>query len=128
MPQALLIVDHGSRLEEANRMLEDVAEVLRRLRPDLIVHAAHMELAEPSIDQGLAACVRDGATDVVVQPYMLSPGRHAARDIPALVSDAASGHAGLKVTVASPLGVHEKIGEVVLERAGLLEPTDRPDQ
>ena len=37
---------------------------------------AHMELADPSIAAGFAACVQAGATDVVAFPYMLSPGKH----------------------------------------------------
>ena len=120
MSKALLIVDHGSRYGEANQMLEGVAEILRRQRPGLIVHVAHMELAGPTIEQGFEACVRDGATVVVVHPYMLSPGRHAARDIPSMVENAASGFPDVEFCVTGPLGLHDKIGEVVLERAGLL--------
>ncbi len=120
MSNALLIVDHGSVKEEANRMLEDVAEILRHRRPDLIVQYAHMELAEPTIKQGIAACVNAGATEVIVHPYMLSPGRHATKDIPAMVRDAAEDFPNLQFSVTGPLGLHDKIGEVVLERAGLL--------
>lgn len=119
MKTALLIVDHGSKRAEANEMLADVAEILRRKRPELIVHFAHMELAEPSIEQGFNACVKDGATEVVVHPYMLSPGRHAAKDIPVMASEAAKKHPGVKWRCTKPLGLHEKIGDVVLERAGL---------
>ncbi|MDA0747160.1 MAG: sirohydrochlorin cobaltochelatase [bacterium] len=119
MPQALLIVDHGSTREQANQMLEEVACLLRKKRADLIVHIAHMELAEPTIEQGISACVRDGATEVIIHPYMLAPGRHATQDIPNLAREAASGFPGLKVRVTGPLGLHEKIGDVVLERAGL---------
>ncbi len=120
MKKALLIVDHGSRLDEANLKLNEVAEVVRRTRPDLIVHAAHMELVEPTIAQGIAACVADGATEVVVQPFMLSPGRHAAGDIPALARGAAARHQDIRVTVTGPLGEHDGIGRLILECAGLL--------
>ncbi len=119
MSIALLIVDHGSTLDEANRMLEDVAGVVRRKRPGLIVHIAHMELSRPTLEEGVEACVRDGASEVVVHPYMLSPGRHATRDIPAMVERAAAGFPGVAFRVTGPLGIHDKIGEVVLERAGL---------
>jgi sirohydrochlorin ferrochelatase len=120
--QALLVVDHGSRLHEANEMLEGVAEILRRQRPDLIVHIAHMELAEPTIQQGVDACVAEGARDIIVHPYMLSPGRHATRDIPRMAAEAASRHPDVTTRVTGPLGLHDKLGEVVLERAGLLQP------
>ena len=116
---ALLLIDHGSRSDVANRTLDDFSELLERMRPDLIVRHAHMELAEPTIEQGVDACVRAGATEVVAHPYMLAPGRHATRDIPAMVSAVAARHPSVRVRVTEPLGLHEKIGQVVLERAGL---------
>ncbi len=119
MSQALLIVDHGSTRDEANRMLEDVADVVRRKRPGLIVHIAHMELAHPTLEEGVEACVRDGAAEVIVHPYMLSPGRHAAHDIPDMVTQTAVRFPGVRFRVTGPLGIHDKIGEVVIERAGL---------
>ncbi len=125
MSRALLIVDHGSRHQEANRMLESVADLLRGQRPGLIVHIAHMELAEPTIGQGIAACVRDGATEVIIHPYMLSPGRHATRDIPALIETTSAKFPTVKFSVTPPLGLHEKIGEVILERAGLIREGSR---
>ena len=119
MPTALLVVDHGSKRDEANQMLFGVAEMLRRQKPGLIVHVAHMELAEPTIAQGFAACVKEGATEVIVHPYMLSPGRHATKDIPNLAKEAAGNHPGVTMRLTQCLGIHDKLGEVVLERSGI---------
>ncbi len=119
MPRALLLVDHGSRSAAANQVLEDLAALLRRRRPDLIVQAAHMELATPNIPEGLAACVAAGATEIVVHPYMLTPGRHASKDIPKTVKEAEDILKGIPCRVTEPLGVHEKLADVVLERAKL---------
>ena len=119
MPTALLIVDHGSRRPEAGGMLERLADVLRRKQPGLIVHTAHMEMARPTVQEGYAACVRDGATEVIVHPYMLSPGRHATSSIPTLVEEAAAEFPHVTSRVTDPLGFHEKLAEVVLERAGI---------
>jgi sirohydrochlorin ferrochelatase len=60
MSRAIIIVDHGSRRDAANRMLEDVAGVLRGMTADR-VYASHMELAEPTIAQAFNAAVADGA-------------------------------------------------------------------
>jgi sirohydrochlorin ferrochelatase len=119
MSTALLIVDHGSRRKAANQMLNEVADILRQKRPDLIVHIAHMELAEPTIQQGVDACVNDGASEIILHPYMLSPGRHATEDIPHMATEAASKHPNLKIDVTAPLGLHEKLGDIILERANL---------
>jgi len=119
MSQALLIVDHGSRRKEANDMLFLVGDICRKLKPGLIVQVAHMELAEPTIEQGFDQCVKDGASEVVVHPYMLSPGRHATSDIPSMVAEAAKKHPDVKFSVTPPLGLDDKLGEVILERAGI---------
>ncbi|MDE2484512.1 MAG: NUDIX domain-containing protein [candidate division NC10 bacterium] len=116
MKQALLIVDHGSRRAGSRELLREVAEVMRERFGLSIVHYAHMELGEPTIQQGFDACVADGAEEVIVHPYFLGPGRHVAIGIPALVKQAASRHSGVVCRITKPLGVHPKIGEVILER------------
>ena len=121
MPTAILIVDHGSRRQEANDMLSGVGDIVKKQRPDLIVNIAHMELSEPTIAQGVQKCIDDGATEIIVHPYMLSPGRHATSDIPRMADAAAAPYPNVSVRVTGPLGLHDKLGEVILERAGLLE-------
>ncbi len=101
-------------------MLEDVADVLRDLQPEIIVKIAHMELARPMIADGFRACVEAGATEIIVHPYMLSPGRHSTCDIPEMVADCASNYPEISYRVTEPLGVHRKIAEVILERAGVI--------
>ncbi len=49
-----------------------------------------MELAEPSIGTAFEACVAAGATTIVVAPYLLWPGNHWERDIPALATEAST--------------------------------------
>jgi sirohydrochlorin ferrochelatase len=113
---AILLVDHGSRRREANEQLREVAERLRARDPDRIVRIAHLELAKPTIAEGIADCVAAGAREIVVHPYLLAPGRHSRDDIPAQAERAAREHPGVRVRVSEPLGVHEKLVDVVLER------------
>jgi sirohydrochlorin ferrochelatase len=114
--RGILLVDHGSRRPEANAQLEALAERLRGRVPDAVVATAHMELAEPTIAQALDACVAAGAGEIVVHPYFLGPGSHTTHDIPRLVAEAAARHPGVSVRVSEPLGLHDKIVDVVLER------------
>jgi sirohydrochlorin ferrochelatase len=105
-------------------MLAVVREMIQeQAGPDVLVECAHMELAEPTIEQGIAACVKRGATEIIAFPYMLSPGKHSTRDIPRMVSEAGAKFPGVSCTVTPAFGVHEKLGEVVLERAGLRPAT-----
>ena len=118
--RAILLIDHGSVKPEANHMLDCVANLLQSMvGPEVIVRAAHMELAEPLIPQGVDACIEAGATDLVVFPYMLSPGKHSTRDIPRIVSEATRRYPELTLSVTPAFGVHAKLAEVVAERAGV---------
>lgn len=118
MPLALLLVDHGSRLAEANATLEQLAALVRARAGAIPVRTAHMELASPTIPQGVEACVAAGADEIVVVPCFLTPGRHATEDVPRMVADAAAQH-GVRVRVTDVLGVHPLLAELVLIRADL---------
>lgn len=101
-------------------MLGTVAELVQSIvGPDVLVRHAHMELAEPLIPAGVDACVAAGATELIVFPYMLSPGKHSTRDIPRIAGEAARRYPHVEVRVTEAFGVHTKLAEVILERAGI---------
>lgn len=112
----IVLVDHGSKRDEANVMLEDVAQLFRGTTGATIVEIAHMELAEPTIAQAFARCVAQGAKRIVVHPYFLAPGRHSTSDIPRMVAEAAAAHPGVAYSVTAPLGLDSRIIELVLDR------------
>jgi sirohydrochlorin ferrochelatase len=118
--KGILIVDHGSRKREANDMLRCMSNLLQTMAgPEVVVRHAHMELSDPDIAHGFADCVARGATDVVVFPYMLSPGRHSTADIPRMVAEAARAFPLVTFSVTPAFGVHEKLAELILDRAGI---------
>ena len=113
---AVILVDHGSQFAEANAMLDEVARGYQRMAAVDIVEPAHMEIAEPTIAQAFARCVARGARDVVVHPYFLSPGRHSIADIPRLTREAAAGFPGVRYRVTQPLGLDERMAEIIHRR------------
>jgi len=118
--KGILIVDHGSQKHEANEMLRAMADLIQAMAgSDVIVRYAHMELAQPDIAAGFSSCVQGGATDVTIFPYMLSPGRHSTADIPRMVANVARAFPHVSFSVTPAFGLHEKLAEVVLERAGI---------
>ena len=118
--KGILIVDHGSVRAEANDMMRCMANLLQAMTgAEVVVSFAHMDLAVPDIAAGFADCVQRGATDVIVFPYMLSPGRHSTTDIPRMIAEAARPFPDVTFSVTPAFGVHEKLGELILERAGI---------
>ncbi|HWJ13657.1 MAG TPA: CbiX/SirB N-terminal domain-containing protein [Gemmatimonadaceae bacterium] len=118
--RSILLIDHGSVKPEANHMVSCMANLLQHMvGNDILVRHAHMELAEPSIAAGFADCVRNGATEVIAFPYMLSPGKHVTRDVPRLVSEAAQAFPQVSYRVTDAFGVHEKLAELIALRAGV---------
>lgn len=114
----IVIVDHGSRREESNRLMLEVAAMFKRLTEYRIVEPAHMEIAEPSIATAFGRCVEQGARTVVVHPYFLLPGKHWDKDIPRLTAEAAAAHPGVQYLVTAPLGLHELMVQIMDERIG----------
>jgi sirohydrochlorin ferrochelatase len=114
--RAILLVDHGSRRAEANALLEEVAGQIRKRAAESIVEVAHLEIAEPGIGKGIEACVDKGATQIIVHPFFLAPGRHTSEDIPAEVERAGQKHPNVQIRISEPLGSHAAIIDVILDR------------
>jgi len=87
----VLLIDHGSKKTESNASLQILAEKYQESSmcpPHVIVGAAHMEIAPPSIEEGMRSLIDNGATRIICLPYFLSPGRHAIEDVPNLIEEA----------------------------------------
>jgi sirohydrochlorin ferrochelatase len=114
----VIIVDHGSRRDESNQMLEEIARLFARrfVGTYEIVEPAHMEISEPSIAAAYGKCVARGAKKVVVCPFFLGPGKHWTSDIPRLTAEAAVQHPGTRYHVTMPLGIDDLILDLLDKR------------
>ena len=103
----VLLIDHGSRRPESNQRLFELARLYQQTvgSDNTIVAAAHMEIASPSIKDGIASLVEAGVDEIVCHPYFLSPGRHVQDDIPSLVKEACE-----TLNVAIPIVTSEPLG------------------
>lgn len=113
---AVIIIDHGSRMSAANAMLDDVVRMYQVATGAEIVEAAHMELAEPTLEDATARCVARGARSIVVHPYFLAPGRHSTSDIPRMVTDLAPHYPEVYFRVTEPLGVDAVMAQLMHQR------------
>jgi sirohydrochlorin ferrochelatase len=81
-----------------------------------IVEVSFREMHEPDIQQGIDTCVAQGATRILLVPYFLFMGAHVQHDLPEEIEEAKKRHPGLEMVMASHLGVHRKLAEIVAER------------
>jgi sirohydrochlorin ferrochelatase len=116
--KALLLVAHGSRRNASNDEVRDLTAQLRQVDGGFQhVACAFLELAEPSIPDGLRAAIAAGADEVVVLPYFLSAGRHVVTDIPADVAVVQAEHPDVRIRVAPYLGAAAGVVEILLQQA-----------
>ena len=84
---AVVLMDHGSRKESSNDGLQQMAKYYQRYlnSPNIIVKAAHMEIAQPSIPTTIQQIITSypNISTIICHPYFLSShGKHVTQDIP----------------------------------------------
>lgn len=113
---AVLLIAHGSRRAEANDDLEHIARGLRERDGSSPVVCSYLELASPTIEEGGAACVERGATDVVMLPYFLSPGVHVREDLLTARNALTEQFPNVVFQLAEPLSRHPLLVTIVEAR------------
>ena len=97
--KSLLVVAHGSRKKISNIEIHQLANnISMKLQTFSIVEACFLEIAEPSIPQGIESCVRQGASEVLILPYFLAAGRHVIEDIPNIVKEEKTKYPDISIT------------------------------
>jgi len=115
----IILIGHGSPKKDANN-IELVGKLLHRtIHPDChrdCVRVAYLQFSEPDIMGTIKGCVDDGARRVILHPDFLSSGMHVTKDIPEMIDEAAKKYPHVQFTYTEPLGIHEKLVQVVMER------------
>ena len=114
--KALVVVAHGSRREASNEEVRVLADNLSKRADGTFdrVIPAFLELADPSIPDGIEQAILDGADEVLVFPYFLTAGRHVAEDIPEEVEKVKARYPNANVRIASYLGAMQGVTDLIL--------------
>lgn len=114
--KAVLFVGHGSKDADGN---EEIRAFVRTVAEGLegpLVETCFLEFEAPSIAQGIASCIRQGATHVAVVPITLFAAGHAKIHIPAAIDEAKLRYPEVRFTYGRPIGVHEQVLEILSSR------------
>lgn len=112
----ILIVGHGSRRAEANEDVRQAARSIGERGGFALVQPAFLEIEHPRVAEGFTRLVAQGAREVIVHPYFLSPGRHTRGDLPLEVSEVAARHPDVGYRITEPLSAHPLVIEASIER------------
>ena len=120
--KALLLVAHGSRREASNDEVRALTDSLGGIQSDYDhVDCAFLELAAPSIPDGIRRAIDAGADELVVLPYFLSAGRHVSKDIPGEVDSVRAEFPNVRISLAPYLGASPQIANILMTQAAYVQ-------
>jgi len=117
--EGIILIGHGSPKKDANNI-----EIIGRLLHNAIhprcnngcVKAAYLQFAEPSVEEIIKECVLHGRRRIILHPFFLTSGMHVTRDIPEIIKKAEKMYPDVEFIYTEPLGIHEKLVHIVMER------------
>ncbi len=128
--ESIILIGHGSPKKDANN-IETMGRLLHSmLHPDCskgCVRVAYLQFAKPELPEMIKESVLDGAKKIIIHPYFLISGMHVTKDIPKMIKEAERIYPDVEFIYTEPLGIHEKLVQVIAERiktAGGLLPAD----
>jgi sirohydrochlorin cobaltochelatase len=124
--RAVLLIGHGSLRRGSGAAMIRLAARAREAGVAPIVEAGFLNYSRPRFAQALARCVAQGATEVVVQPYFLIPGKFVQVDLPRALKAFQAAHPAVTLRLAAPFGDHRAMAELVLKRAAAAEGPHPP--
>ncbi len=112
----ILLVGHGSPHAAGNAEYMQFAETLET-RLGVTVQPCFLELAEPSIMDGIRLCAEAGAEHIAVLPLFLGPAGHQKNDVPAILAHARQTYPNLTLRYGTPIGAHYCLVRILAQRA-----------
>ena len=82
MKTAVIILGHGSRGNGNDAAIKRVVEAIKMSRSREIVEYAFLQYVQPTPDEALDRCIKQGAKEIVIVPFFMQAGAHVTKDIP----------------------------------------------
>jgi sirohydrochlorin ferrochelatase len=112
---ALTLFAHGSLLAAANDAVRETA-VRLEAASGYFTEASFLELADPDLPRAVERLIGRGASEIIVLPYLLAPGKHLSRDLPRIVDQLREAHKGVHIRLAEGLDGHPALVDILLDR------------
>ncbi len=110
--KAVLLISHGSRSQKAHAEVQELAQKLKAETKMAILEYAFLEVESPTIPEGIASCVKKGATAIVILPHFLNSGNHVLKDIPEIIEKEKNKYPKISITMKPHLGSSDQIQKI----------------
>lgn len=112
----VLLIGHGSPHADGNA---EYVQFTHDLGTNLgvTVQPCFLELAQPSIEEGIRLCVEAGARRIAVLPLFLGPAGHQKNDVPVLLAQARAQYPDIELCYGTPIGAQYQLVRVLEQRA-----------
>ncbi len=115
--QSIIILGHGSKSQEAVDDFNFVVDTLRTKTSGQNVFGAHMELAQPSLEEVVKNINPAEGSRIVVLPYFLFNGNHIKEDIPEKLVVLQKQYPQAEFVFGSPIGKEPMMADILLQQA-----------
>lgn len=115
MENEIILLGHGSRRQEANHGLLEVAEKMGRILGQNVT-PAYMAHGEPSLPAAVTQMIKAGANRVVIMPLFLFRGVHVTVDIHEELREVREAYPEVEITFTQELGADDSIAHLACAR------------
>ncbi len=113
--KSIIIVGHGSRVEENNKLFKNLVEVLRD-RSDIHIDEAFLTFGTPLLEEKLVEVCEEGIKETVIIPYLLYGGKHVEVHIPEIIERTTKRYSDFKIHLDSILGLEPLIVDILTSK------------
>lgn len=116
MKEGVILLGHGSRREEANDEIRQIATMVQEADQKGTYEVAFLSFGEPHLAAAAEELIAKGCEKIIVMPMFLVTGNHIKRDIPSKILLQKTTHPNIKFVLAQHFGTHAGIVNIIQER------------
>jgi len=114
--EGVILLGHGSRREEANDEIRQMAQIIQEADKDGLYEVAFLSFGSPHLAEAAENLIEKGVDKIIVMPMFLVTGNHIKRDIPSRLLLQKTTYPNIKFVLARHFGPHPSIVNIVKER------------
>jgi sirohydrochlorin ferrochelatase len=122
--KSVLYVSHGSRVKETREEAVSFLQAVHERVDVSLWGISFLELTKPDMRSGIERLVNQGATEIAIVPVLLLSAGHYYKDIPEEITEAMSLYPNVKFKYGKPIGIQDRIIDVLAERVRETESFD----